>query len=345
MSTLRILARACLSASLMVTFVPSSSAQGIPAAKAVGPRVQVQRTTAPMLPKVRVERETHPDGSLKKETPYVDGKIHGDVKEYWPGGKQLKSSTRYERGSRQGNAETYFDNGRLETRVPYRNDRMEGLFERWDNPGAKRDAYGRTFQPVVVEQVPYVNGLKEGVRKTWRRINDATTGVLSLEAPYRSDKLHGEVVGHGPGDGKSVRRYRDGLQEGLEEHFAATGKLEVNWKADKKHGRSQFLMDRYGSWPTWEEEWTNGALSWRKEYEYFLLGGLTKTRKVESYNNAHKLHGRSEFWREPDKREKTLEYANGLQHGFADYYDGTGTRVVHREEWRNGAKVADVPAP
>jgi antitoxin component YwqK of YwqJK toxin-antitoxin module len=295
------------------------------------------------LAKHRVVTEKYPDGSLKKETPYLDDKIHGEVKEYWPGGKQIKSLTRYAKGLREGIAETYFDNGRIETRVPYRNDRMEGLFERWDNPTAKRDAYGNTFQPVVIEQVPYVNGLKEGVRKTWRRVNDATSGVLALEEPYVKDKLHGEVKGYGPGDGRSIRRYKDGLQDGLEEHFSATGKLEVNWSGGKQHGLTHFLLDRYGYWPRWQEEWANGARIWRKEFDYFMLGGFTKSKKIETYNNARKLHGKSEFWSDPDKREKTLEFANGVQHGVAEYYDPSGTKVIRREEWHNGAKVRDLP--
>lgn len=308
-------------------------------------RLPATQATVPKLPVTRVDIEKYPDGSLKKETPYLDGKIHGEVREYWPGGKQLKSLTRYEKGLRQGMAETYFENGRVETRVPFKNDRMEGRFERLDNPGAKRDAGGNLFQPVVIEQTAYVNGLKEGVRKTWRRVNDAFAGELASEATYRNDQLDGEVRSYGPGDGRSVRRYVNGLQEGLEEHFSATGKLEVNWKADKKHGLSHFLLDRYGAWPTWEEEWSTGALVWRKEFDYFLLGGLTKVKKIETFNNAHKLHGKSEFWREADKREKTLEYVNGLQHGFADFYDEAGEKVIRREEWRNGVKVGEVPVP
>lgn len=316
-----------------------------PPAKVIGIKPKATQATLPPVGRLRVEKELYPDGSLKKETPYLDGKIHGEVKEYWPGGKQLKSLTRYERGLRQGIAETYFENGRVETRVPYTGDRMNGLFERLDNPGAKRDAGGNVFQPVVVEQTPYVNGLKEGVRKTWRRVNDAYHGELASEAPYRNDKLHGEVHAYGPGEGRTVRRYVDGLQEGLEEGFSATGKVEVNWKADKRHGLSHFLLDRYGAWPTWEEEWSNGALVWRKEFDYFMLGGLTKVKKIETFNNARKLHGKSEFWREADKREKTLEYANGVQHGFADFYDEAGVKVVRREEWRNGVKVGEVPVP
>jgi len=318
-------------------------AQPAPAYKPLGGKPIAAQAKAAQLPALRVEIEKHPDGSTKKETPYLNGKIHGDVKEYWPGGKQLKSLTRYEKGLRQGIAETYFENGRVETRVPYRNDKMEGLYEKLDNPTAKHDAYGAVFQPVVIEQVPYVNGMKEGVRKTWRRINVATAGEISSEATYRNDKLHGEAFSYGPGDGRSIRRYADGLQDGLEEHFSATGKREVNWRSDKKHGISRFLLERYGSWPTWEEEWSNGAQVSRKEFEYFLLGGLTKVKKIETFNNANKLHGKSEFWKEADKREKILEYANGLQHGIAEYYDPSGTKVIRREEWRNGVKVGELP--
>ncbi len=330
-----------LTASLSLTYLQKPPVPTAPL-KSLGTKPQA---SAAKLPNVRVEIEKYPDGSFKKETPYLDGKIHGDVKEYWPGGKQLKSLTHYEKGLRQGTAETYFNNGRIEIRVPYRNDKLEGLFERWDNPTAKRDANGNIFQPVVVEQVPYVNGLKEGVRKTWRRVNDGLAGQLASEATYKNDKLHGEVLGYGPGDGRSVRHYVDGLQDGLEVHYSATGRLEVNWKGDRKHGLSHFLMDRYGDWPTWEEEWSSGALVWRKEFEYFLLGGLTKVKRIETFNSAHKLHGKSEFWREADTREKTLEFANGLQHGYAEYYDPTGTQVIRREEWRNGTKVGEIPLP
>lgn len=322
---------------------PCSPAQPAPPRPALANQPKVTQTQGARPPVIRVETEKYPDGSIKKETPYLDGQIQGEVKEYWPGGTQLKSLTTFVKGLRQGRGETYFDNGRVETRVPYRDDKMEGLFEKWDNPTAKRDAQGVVFQPVMIEHTTYAKGLKEGPRKTWRRVNDATTGALSSEATYRNDKLHGEVFGYGPGDGRSIRRYQDGLQEGLEEHFSATGKLEVNWKADKKHGISRFLLERYGSWPTWEEEWINGAQVSRKEIEYFLLGGLTKVKKIETYNNAHKLHGKSEFWRAADIREKILTYADGLQHGPAEYYDPTGTKVVRREEWVKGARMRELP--
>lgn len=333
--------------SLFVTTIAavmlSMAVHGVPPVKSVDAKPKATQVSAEKIANVRVETEKHSDGSIKKETPYLDGKIHGDVKEYYPGGKQLKSLTHYLNGLRQGNAETYFDNGRVETRTPYKNDKIEGVFERYDNPGAKRDANGTIFQPVLVELVPYMSGMKEGVRKTWRRVNDATTGVLASEASYKNDQLHGESYNYGPGEGRTIRRYKEGLQDGLEEASSATGKLEVNWKNDKKHGLSHFLLSRYGDYPTWEEEWSNGALVWRKEIDYFMLGGSTKIKKVETFNNARKLHGKSEFWKEADKREKTLEFANGLQDGIAEYYDETGTKVIRREEWKNGVKVRNVP--
>lgn len=336
------IAQSCLAG---VGLLLPGAVQATPPARTAPIKVQAIQAPADKRGSFRVETLRYPDGSIHKETPYRDGKIHGDVKEFWPGGKQLKSLTHYENGLRQGHAETYFDNGRLETRTPYRNDLIEGNFERYDNPSAKRDAYGVVFQPVLIEITAHVANRKEGLRKTWRRVNDATTGVLSTEATYRNDKLHGECFGYGPGDGRSIRRYKDGLQDGLEEQFSATGKREVNWKSGKQHGLEHFLLDRYGFWPTWEEDWSNGGRIWRKEFEYFMLGGFTKVKKIETFNNAHKLHGKSEFWREPDKREKTLEFANGLQNGYADYYDETGTRVIRREEWKDGVKVRDLPLP
>ena len=62
----------------------------------------------------------------------------------------------------------------------------------------------------------------------------------------------------------------------------------------------------------------------RKEFDCLMLGGFTNGKKIGTFNNAHKLHGKSEFWREPDKREKTLE--------FADYYDESVTKIIRHEE-------------
>ena len=340
---------AALWGALLAVGVPHLSAQPGPGqspARPLQPRQGVQKAAAPRLPDLRVDTERYPDGSTKKLTPTLDGKLHGEVKVFWPGGVQLKSLTRYERGLRQGVSETYFENGRIETRVPYRNDRMEGVFERWDNPGPKRDAYGAVFQPVVVEQVSYVNGQREGVAKTWRRINNAHSGELASESPYRNDRLHGRSCLYGPGEGRTERNYVDGKLHGVETRTSATGRLDIRWEDDRKHGLTELLMNRYDQvLPTWQEEWSHGALLWRKEYGYFLLGGSTKVKKIEVFDNAHRLHGRSEFWSGPDKREKTLEYADGLQHGFADYYDATGTRVVRREVWRKGVKVGEAPVP
>lgn len=336
----------CLAAAGLVVSAAVQAAETAPPTKGRPvPKAGKVVNVKPRLADTRVDTEKYPDGTVKKVTPWVDGRIHGDVKEFWSGGTQLKSLVHYVRGSREGNAETYFENGRLETLTPYKSDRIEGTFERHDNPGAVRDQYGQVFQPILVEQVPYAGGEKEGVARTWRRVNAANSGVLSTESAYKGGKLHGESITYGPGDtSRTIKRYKYGLQDGLEERFFATGKTEVNWKDGEQHGLSRVLLSRYGSWPEKEEEWNNGALVWRKKYEYFLLGGSTKVKSVQAYNAASKLHGKSEFWREADKREKTLEFANGLQDGIAEYYDESGTKVVRREEWKDGAKVRDLPA-
>ena len=62
-------------------------------------------------------------GRVIKQTPYVNGKIHGVEKAFYPNGDRMITFT-YQNGLKNGYAYTYYQDGRVCRRAKYKNGRL-----------------------------------------------------------------------------------------------------------------------------------------------------------------------------------------------------------------------------
>ncbi len=103
---------------------------------------------------------------------------------------------------------TYHDNGQIQTKIPYVNDKRHGIKKEYDENGR------------LDYEIPYVNGKKHGVEK-WYYAN----GQISLEIPYVNGKKHGiEKEYYENGKLKSKKPYKEGRRYGYGGYYDDKGK-------------------------------------------------------------------------------------------------------------------------
>jgi antitoxin component YwqK of YwqJK toxin-antitoxin module len=270
--------------------------------------------------------EKYADGKVKKRTPYKGDVIHGVVEEYYSNGK-LKSKTPYLEGVLEGTAEAYLSSGRRDSKTPYKAGAIHGVLEKyWD-----------THSNVIMSRTTYANGLRQGEATGWHH-----NGNILNRRNYKDDRPEGEDLQYHPANANKVkvqRYWSNGELNGAEARYDSHGRQlsEIPWKDGKKHGL--LYVFGFNREIRKQEQWETGALKWRKEFEYFhLAGGEKKLKQVESFNNALKLHGKCEYYRAVDVREKTLHYADGQLHGTCQFFDEEG-KLARTEKWVNGKKI------
>jgi antitoxin component YwqK of YwqJK toxin-antitoxin module len=221
----------------------------------------------------------------------------------------------------------FWPSGRIKQKTPY----VDGVIH------GEVTGYWDVIDSPVQSKIQYENGLKNGPAKTWHH-----NGNPLSDRNYQDDKLVGQETQYHPANkGKvKVRRYWQNNQlEGTEYRFDSQGRLrsEFNWKGNKKHGL--ITVFGFGGEATRQERWDEGVLAWQKKFQYFdLEDGAKESKSIESFNNANQLHGKTEYWRQPGIREKTLYYADGKLHGLCEFYNVNG-ELDHKEKWVNGKRV------
>lgn len=131
----------------------------------------VLKTQGKMIGKKRVGKWTYffSDGKLFSEEFYKDGKLNGELKNYYPNGK-VTNKTHYTNGVKSGASKTYTDEGILIEEVNYSNGKLDGPAKFFDLKGNLK------------EKGAYQNGKRKG---KWEFYID---GELS-EKPKRPDYL------------------------------------------------------------------------------------------------------------------------------------------------------------
>ncbi len=127
-----------------------------------------------------------PRGGAGGETPYVEGKIHGSVREWYPDGR-LALEAQYEYGDRVGVNRTWWPDGRLRTYEEFSAGKNHGDSWVWDNRG------------LLVEYVRYDGGQEVG-RKKWR-----SNGRIYANYVYTTERLLGL------GGGRLCYKVKDGV--------------------------------------------------------------------------------------------------------------------------------------
>lgn len=69
---------------------------------------------------------------------------------------------------------TYYDNGQIQTKIPYVNDKRHGIKKEYDENGR------------LESKIPYVNGERHGVEKEYYE-----NGKLKLKKPYKEGRRYG----------------------------------------------------------------------------------------------------------------------------------------------------------
>lgn len=113
---------------------------------------------------------------VRRETPYVNGKIHGVMQEFHPDGR-LASERRHENGEKVGLHRGWWPDGKMRFYEHYENGRRHGEFWNWSNQG------------LLVEYAVYENGDEIG-RKKWRR-----SGTIYANYVYTPKRLLGLAGG------------------------------------------------------------------------------------------------------------------------------------------------------
>jgi antitoxin component YwqK of YwqJK toxin-antitoxin module len=75
---------------------------------------------------VEVKKHYYKSGALERETPYVNGKVHGLAKWYYESGA-LMVETPYVDGKEHGIVKWYYPSGALRRESQYENGKMHGL--------------------------------------------------------------------------------------------------------------------------------------------------------------------------------------------------------------------------
>jgi len=87
---------------------------------------------------VEVKKRYYKSGALLRETPYVNGKIHGIDKWYYTSGA-LERETPYKKGKRHGIVKVYYKSGALRWEIPFVNGKMHGIERGYDNDRSNID--------------------------------------------------------------------------------------------------------------------------------------------------------------------------------------------------------------
>jgi antitoxin component YwqK of YwqJK toxin-antitoxin module len=92
-----------------------------------------------------VRKGYYPDGQLKLEIPFENGKPDGQAKVYYKGGT-LREEKGFRNGRQHGMSRIYYKNGRLMKEVPYKNGKKHGI-EKIYNPDGN-----------LIKELKYKNG-------------------------------------------------------------------------------------------------------------------------------------------------------------------------------------------
>ncbi|MDR2979101.1 MAG: hypothetical protein LBV02_01465, partial [Bacteroidales bacterium] len=238
------------------------------------------------------------DSTVKKITPYIEGKLHGMEKEFNREGTIIAVTTYYRGvlirkefinrtdnfGYKQGNWKFFWDNGNLRLEGSYRNDKKHGFFKYYDEEG--------NF--VSIEKYEN-NGL----------ITDAEeTKVLDRKINY-----------HPNGQPKIIATYHNDVPEGIRREFDTAGNIIQGYVFSNGILRFEGITDLNGKRQgEWKEYYPTGELRWVGKYHNSAAIGewrfYFQDRTMEmtgQYNNKGEKIGEW-IWRYPDGSILRIEH-------------------------------------
>ena len=189
-------------------------------------------------------KDYYPDGSVRAEGNYENGKQVGEWKFYYQGGKLEQKGKFSKSGKLEGTWKWFFDNGQLQREESFRAGLKDGLSTTYDESGK------------VVEEGEFIDGNEDGV--WFEKIGDAymkgsySNGLRNGKWAYyylnangdRTDSIcyfRGSYVEDNP-DGKHVWYYENGKVK--TEGVYVMGKKEGDWYMYNEDG-TLFLIITY----------------------------------------------------------------------------------------------------
>ncbi|HEY0030352.1 MAG TPA: hypothetical protein VGC65_06315 [Bacteroidia bacterium] len=152
-------------------------------------------------------KEYHPNGEMKSQGEYLNGRRIGDWV-FYHSNKKIEQKGKYDRkGKAQGPWKWYYESGNLLREEIYRNDLQDGIMTEYSDSGK------------VITKGDYIDGLKEG---PW---------MLELpeyreEGNFKADQRDGEWKHYYTENGKFrfVGKFIDGVPDGVHKYYYLDGK-------------------------------------------------------------------------------------------------------------------------
>lgn len=269
------------------------------------------------------------EGFLVSQIPYKNDLKHGVAYQFYEN-NGLKSVTHYLNGKKDGMAYEYNREGLIVRISEFEKDfivRTE-VINQTDKNGEKEGMW-KEFYPDSTYQVKqegtYLKGVKHGYFREYSK-----SGVLLSTTKYE----YGEVVEnaeelqnleikttyHSNGAIKSVKSFKDGLQEGVEKTYDPQGNIVQSKIYSNGKLLGEGIVDAEG---IKQGDWK----------EYYPRSG--KLRAEGAYKNGARI-GKWTFYFENGKIEQKGTYREGgLPHGLWTWYYPSG-QILREEEFRLG---------
>ncbi|MBL7932023.1 MAG: hypothetical protein JNL60_08975 [Bacteroidia bacterium] len=266
------------------------------------------------------------------------------------------------RNSAEGVTESYYPDGKVETRVEYKKGKKEGKSLSYNPMG------------VLLSDLTYFNNEREG-----KEVSYDDDGKIIKESIYDNDELHGLSTNY-HSNGKIYRslNYKYGEAEGESEVMDETGQLiykrffhrdllvnytykdakgELLAPMEVPPGEAKVLCFYQNGKKSFEATYLNGDLQGTRkvyfsngnlmdetEYSYDWLHGVSKSyysngnlKEKGSYYYGD-INGKEESFYENGKLKSEKNYKLGKEHGWFRYFDATG-KLVKSVFYYNGNPI------
>jgi len=188
-----------------------------------------------------VKKEYYPNGDIKREIEYTDGKKDG-VSKFYLEGKQLLAKANYKKGVRDGFYLEYDKKGNIKLKDIYANGEPVGR-RLYYKDGKPLDGTFKTPTPNGENIDTYKQGVVYGIQRRCKAKDECTkqivredgtvsynsisiNGKILEEGHYKNGKLEGEFSRYDIKNGNLTTRslYKNGLKDGLKTTYYRNGK-------------------------------------------------------------------------------------------------------------------------
>lgn len=290
----------------------------------------------------------------------------GEVKKYYSNG-QLKVTTNYKNGKKDGLRISYYDNGEVQSESSYIEDKLDGIWNMYYENGDRR------------HKAIYKNGKPQGVITNWYK-----NGIVKYKHEYKNGKrwnilarndMYGKTLYHGTfknGNGTTysydqkdyfgtkgegvlyqIMTWKDGdiIEQNREVEFIQRAKEELkeNKNKPKKDDFITEMEDITGNMQAdqllsidSDKERLKYRSTMKMMFDNPCFGNCKTGYGIYDYSNGMQYAG---YWKNKKYHGKGILYQNGVKYykgsfengemqGYGEAYkDG---ETIYKGQWRNG---------